>query len=446
MADFAALRALITGTVHVPADAEFLPSTSGFNLAIQHAPDAVVVVADADDVSAVVAFARENGLTVNVQATGHGAESPFQGGILINTSKLDSVSIDAEAKTATVGAGVRWGAVVAAAADVKLAPITGSSPTVGVVGLILGGGLGPLARSHGYASDYARGFTVVTGTGEIVEATAAENPDLFWALRGGKDALGIVTEARIALVELEELYAGSLLFAEEHIETVARAWADWTATADDSVTTSIAVMRFPDFEEVPPPLRARTLLMMHFAYPGDAATGEALAAPLRAAAPVYLDMLGPLAARDVAQIHDDPTEPGPGWASGALLSSIDQDLITAWLGVIGSGRRVPAVMSEIRQLGSATATDVEGGSAAGGRTAAATLTLIGAPNPALFTGPVPAAADALFAAVGPWLASETNINFVGVHRPGQTGTPWSAAVAARLAEVRQAYDPDGVLA
>ncbi len=446
MADFTALGATLTGTLHVPGDAEFAPSTGGFNLAIVHAPDAVASVADTADVAAVVRFARENGLVVNVQATGHGAESPFGGGILINTSRLDSVSVDSVARLATVGAGVRWGAVVAAAADVKLAPITGSSPTVGVVGLITGGGLGPLARSHGFASDYARGFTVVTGTGEVVEATADENPDLFWALRGGKDGLGIVTEARIALVELEQLYAGSLIFAEEHIETVARAWVEWTTTAHDDVTTSIAVARFPDFELVPPPLRGRTLLVMHFTYPGDAATGEALAAPLRAAAPVYLDALGVLAARDVAQIHNDPTQPGPGWATGGLLSTIDQDFVTAWLGVVGAGRQVPAVMAEVRHLGAATLTDVPEGSAAGGRPAHYTLTFIGAPNPDLFDGPVPAAADALLAAVGPWLSPETNVNFIGRHRPGQTGAPWSPATASRLAAVRERYNPDGVLA
>lgn len=446
MADFTALRARLTGTLHLPADAEFLPSTSGFNLAITHAPDAVVVVADAADVAHVVRFARDNGLSVSVQATGHGAESPIGGGILVNTSRLDSVTIDADARLATVGAGVRWGAVIAAAADVKLAPVAGSSPTVGVVGLITGGGLGPLSRSHGFASDYARGFTVVTGGGEVVEATAAEHPDLFWALRGGKHGLGIVTEARVGLVELEQLYAGSLLFAEEHIETVARAWADYTAGADDRVTTAVAVARFPDFEQVPPPLRGRTLLVLHFAFPGDAETGERLAAPLRDAAPVYLDLVGVMAARDVAQIHNDPTEPGPGWASGGLLTTIDQDLITAWLGVVGAGQQVPAVMSEMRHLGGATRTDVPEGSAAGGRSAGATITLIGAPNPALFAGPVPAAADALYEAVAPWLAAETNINFVGVPRPGQTGAPWSGDVAGRLEAVRKQYDPDGVLA
>jgi hypothetical protein len=92
------------------------------------------------------------------------------------------------------------------------------------------------------------------------------------------------------------------------------------------------------------------------------------------------------------------------------------------------------------------ATDVPEGSAVGGRGAGFGLTMIGAPDPSLFAGPVPAAADALFAALGPWLAPETNINFVGVRRPGLTGAPWAPETAARLDEVRKAYDPHGVLA
>jgi len=248
------------------------------------------------------------------------------------------------------------------------------------------------------------------------------------------------------VVELEHLYAGSLIFAEEHIEAVARGWADWTVDAPADVTTAIAVVRFPDLDMMPPPLRGRTVLVMHFAYPGDAAQGETYAAPLRALAPVYIDSVAVLAARDIAQIHNDPTEPGVGWASGALLDSLDQDAVTAWLGVFGPGKQVPAIMSEIRHLGSATKTDVAGGSAAGGRPANYTLTMIGAPNPALFTGPVPAAADAMYAAMAPWLSPESNINFVGVPRPGQTGAPWSPETDARLAVVRATHDPHGVFA
>ncbi|CAN5165094.1 FAD-binding oxidoreductase [soil metagenome] len=446
MTDFTSLRPLVSGPVFLPTDDGFAEEAAGFNLAIVHHPDAVVGAASAEDIAAVVRFAREHGLRVRVQATGHGAEAPITGGILVTTKRLDTLSIDAGPRLATVGAGVRWGDVVAAAADLGLAPVTGSSPTVGAVGLITGGGLGPLARSHGFASDYVRGFTVVTGAGEVVEANPDEHADLFWALRGGKWGLGIVTGMRLQLVELEMLYAGDLMFAEEHIETVARAWSEWTKSAPGDVTTSVAIFRFPDLDFMPPPLRGRTLLDLRFAMPGDAEAGERAAAPLRAAAPVYLDNLGPLAARDIARVHNDPLDAGPGWATGALLSDVDSNFITAWLDIFGSGQHVPAMLSELRHLGSAAGTDVADGSAAGGRAAAYTLTVVGAPDPALFVSVVPALADRVFDALGPWLADETNVNFIGVPRPGQTGRPWTGERLTRLEAVRASYDPAGVFA
>lgn len=443
MTDFAALRSLVSGPVLEPTDPGFTEEAGGFNLAIIHAPDAVVGVTSAADVAATVRFARDKGLTLEVLATGHGSVKPIEGGILITTRRLDTVAIDPEARIATIGAGTRWAAVVAAAADHGLAPITGAAPTVGAVGFLMGGGLGPLARAYGFSSDYARGFTVVTGDGAVIEASASENPELFWALRGGKDGLGVVTELRVALVELTELYAGSLMFAEENIEAVARGWVDWTTSAPNDVTTSIGILRFPDFEQVPPPLRGRTLLHLRFARPGATTEGERIAAPLRALAPVYLDQLGPLSPREVGTIHNDPTDPGPAWASGAALEQIDQDFVSRWLELVGAGAEAPLVLAELRHIGAATATDVPEGSAVGGRSAEYLLTLIGAPNPALFSEVVPGFADAVFAAVAPWLAAETTVNFIGAVRPGQKGVPWAPETLERLLAARSTWNPNG---
>ncbi len=126
-------------------------------------------------------------------------------------------------RTAAIGAGTRWETVVAAASGYGLAPIAGSSTKVGAVGYLLGGGLGPLARSHGFSSDYLIELDVVTGEGELIEASAQHNPELFWALRGGKAGLGIVTEVRLRLVELEHSLRGvALLRRSEHRARTAR--------------------------------------------------------------------------------------------------------------------------------------------------------------------------------------------------------------------------------
>ena len=213
----------ISGPVYVPGDSGYAPEIAAFNTAVVHTPDIVVGAASAADVVEAVRFARELGYAVSVQATGH-TEAPITTGLLISTRRLDGVSIDAGRRMATVGAGTLWEAVVAAAAEHGLAPVAGSSTKVGVVGYLLGGGLGPLARSHGFSSDYLLELEVVTGEGELIEASLDHNPELFWALRGGKTGLGIVTEVRLRLLELSTLYAGSLFFDEKDIEAALRAW------------------------------------------------------------------------------------------------------------------------------------------------------------------------------------------------------------------------------
>ena len=444
MIDIAELRSRVSGTVLRPADEGFAAEVAGFNLAIEQTPDVAVVATSTADVVEAVLFARELALPVRVQSTGHGAHDRITEGVLVSTRRVASVKLDQATRVATIGAGARWSRVIAAGAPLGLAPIAGASSSVGVVGYLTGGGFGPLARSHGVSSDYVRGFTVVTGTGDVVEASATSNADLFWALRGGKSGLGIVTEVRFELVELPSLYAGSLLFENQHIEKVLRGWLDYTATAPDEVTTSVVMLRFPPIDAVPEPMRGKNFASVRFAYPGEIGEGKRLAAPLRALAPVFIDSLGELPIDEVGLIHNDPEGPSPAWSNGTLLSHADDGLASAVFAAAGPGARIPFVAAELRHLGAAVAVDVAEGSAVGGRSGAYTLTLIAAPEPSLFQTIVPEAAGRIFDAVRPWINPESNVNFssnVGA------GTPnWSPDVAERLAKVRAKYDPDRVFA
>jgi FAD/FMN-containing dehydrogenase len=441
--DLSSLRNDVSGIVLTAEDDGFASEVTGFNLAIQHRPAVVVGAASEHDVVAAVRFAGEHRMPVRVQSTGHGAHTPITDGVLISTKRLDAVTVDRDSRIATIGAGARWSAVIAAADRFGLAPITGSSPGVGAVGYLLGGGLGPLARSHGFSSDWVRGFSVVTADGELVTANANEHPDLFWALRGGKGGLGVVTEARVELVELPELYAGSLMFEGSQVEPALRAWAAFTETAPDEVTTSAAIIHFPPVELVPEPFRGKDVLAVRFARPGDPETGAAIAAPLRAAAEPFLDGLRPMARADVGQIHNDPTDPGPSWGAGTMLARVDDALIDIILETSGAGVRTPFMVTELRHLGAATAQDVPGGSAVGGREAAFALTLIGVPDPSLFAQVLPSAVAALMPRIAPWRARNSNIHWVDSSSADDLGRAWPAAILDRLALVRARVDPDG---
>lgn len=436
------LSSKVTGPILTSEDEGYAKEIAGFNTSIVHSPDVVVVAQSASDVVEAIRYAAHLYYTVTVQATGHGAAEPITSGMLIITRNLNNLSIDPETRIATIGAGVRWGAVITEAAKYGLAPITGSSPNVGAIGFLLGGGVGPLARSHGFGSDYVQSFTVATGAGDLVEASAEENPDLFWALRGGKVGFGIVTEARVRLVELPTLYGGNLFYEEDSIEAAFRAWVTWTATADPQVTTSAFIVNFPPLDLLPPPLRGRRLLNIRFAYPGESQRGAELAAPLYSFAPVYMGSIEELPADKIARVHNDPTTPGPSWVRGQMLGPIDQDFATVVLQAIGKGASAPFMGVEIRHIGEATKQDVPEGSSVGGRGADYTMGVI-ATNPAVFATEVPGAVARLFDSVKQWTYPENNMNFVGHNGPYFVHTA-SDENFARLDSIRKQYDPEGI--
>lgn len=440
MVEVTALRHAVHGSVLEPDDVGFADALAGFNLAARHQPLAVVVAEDAADVAASVSFARDAALPVRVLVTGHGS-APATDGIVISLSRLTDMSIDPQTRLATLGGGVTWGAVVDAAAPLGLLPVSGSAPTVGAVGLVVGGGLGPLARSHGFASDWVRGFSVVTGDGEVVAATEHEHPDLFWALRGGKGGLGVVIEMLVELVPIEHLTGGNVTYPPEAIEPVLRAWVDYTTRAPQHVTTSAAIIRMPPIEQVPEPLRGKTVLQLRYANPGGG-VDEGFAA-VRATADPIVDRIRDLPLGEVATIHDDPTQPGYGWAAGTALATFDDDLVTALLALAGPTVDVPLIGVEMRHVGSAVSrSDAAGGSAVGGRDAEGLLSLVGSLATPGSAQTVPAAARAVLEGVAPWTSPTTTVNFAWPGRPlDEYRTSWSDVQWERLAEVRARYAP-----
>ncbi|NJC73927.1 FAD-binding oxidoreductase [Planosporangium thailandense] len=264
------LASQVSGPVYVPGDDGFDAEIAAWNLATAHRPLVAVGAADAADVAAAVGWAAERGLPVAVQATGHGAVAAAIGGVLVNTSRLDEVTVDPATRTARVGAGVKWARVIEAAAPYGLAPLSGSSSDVGAVGYTVGGGLGLLARRYGYAADHVRGLRIVTADGQLRDVDADEHPDLFWAVRGGKGNFGIVTSIEIDLVPVATLYAGGIFYPGAVAADVLHAYRAWTSSLPDETTTSVAILRLPPLPELPEPLRGQTVVHLRFIHAGDA--------------------------------------------------------------------------------------------------------------------------------------------------------------------------------
>src|SRR4051794_13818195 len=264
-ADLDTLAAAVDGPVLLPGDEGFEREILAFNVATRHRPVVVVGATSARDVSAAVRFAARNGLPVAVQATGHGAFAAADGAVLVTTRRMDGCAVDRETACARVGAGTLMKSLVEAAAAVGLAPLSGSSTGVGVVGDALGGGVGPLARKHGFAADQVRRFEIVTADGTVRTVDADNSPDLFWAVRGGKGGFGIVTAMEIGLVPVTTFYAGGIMFPGEHAAALLHAYREWVATLSEDTTTSIGLLRLPPLPTIPEPLRGRFVVHLRVA-------------------------------------------------------------------------------------------------------------------------------------------------------------------------------------
>jgi FAD/FMN-containing dehydrogenase len=433
----------VQGPVFEPGDAGYAEETAGFNVA--HRPAAAVVVGatSSADVAAAVRYARATGRKVAVQATGHGLTGELFDTVLVSTRRMDRVSIDPLNRRAVVGAGVRWSAVIEAAAPYGLAPLNGSSSQVGVVGYTTGGGLGPMARRYGFAADHVRRFTIVTADGrvrEVSENSTGEAGDLFWAVRGGKGNFGIVTEIEFDLVPVAGFFGGAVIFPGEAAADVLHAWRAWAPTLPEESGTSVALLNLPPDPRLPEPLRGRSVVALRFTHLGEG--GADLLAPMRAVAEPIMDTVADLPYPAIDAVHMDPTDPMPSWDRGCSLAALDAETTDT---VLAHAAGSPLAMIEIRLLGGAIARRPEVPNAVSGRDAAFAVFAVGVlagPEPQL----VPAASAALVEALRPWAAAEGLVNFLGQASPARVGALWSAADRARLLAIAAAVDPERVFA
>ena len=270
------LRASVTGQVITPNNDAYDKARQAWNLTVDQHP-ALIVVAQTDiDIVEAVKFANMQGLDIAVMATGHGTIREADHSMLIVTSQLTDVRVSVEAQTAWVSAGAKWGRVLEAAQAVGLAPLLGSSPDVGAVGYTLGGGMGWLARKYGLSTDSVNRFELVTADGQMLRASATENADLFWGLRGGGGNFGVITGMEIQLYPVTTVYGGNLFYPADKAKEVYAHYRHWIANAPDELTSSVVLMNFPPVPEVPEFLRGQSFVIVRGCYSGPMEEGEEL--------------------------------------------------------------------------------------------------------------------------------------------------------------------------
>jgi FAD/FMN-containing dehydrogenase len=287
---------------------------AAFNILADQRPAGIGLPRSANEVSDVVRSAAADGKRVAAQRTGHNALplGSLAVTVLVRTAGLGGVQIDADAGTARVGAGALWGDLVPQASEQGLAALHGSAPNVCIAGYTLGGGVSFYARKHGLACNRVTAIEVVTAGGEQLRVDARNEPDLFWALRGGGGSFGVVTAFEFDLLPLREIFAGALLFPPEQASEVLQGWREWTAGMPEEMMSVGRLMNFPPVPEVPDPLRGKSFAVLEAVYCGDPADGEELVAPLRELGNAVIDTVAiqpPAGIEDLhmARRHQCPT-------------------------------------------------------------------------------------------------------------------------------------------
>jgi FAD/FMN-containing dehydrogenase len=436
------VRANLAGELVVPGDPSWDEARLAWHLAVDQRPAAVAIPEDLHDVIEIVLWAREEGFRVAPQGTGHNAPAlgDLAGTVLVKTHRMRGVTIDPVSRTARAEAGAIWIEVVQAAAQHGLAALAGSSPDVGVVGYTLGGGLSWLARKHGIGANQVTAIELVTADGEFRRVDRDNDPDLFWALRGGGGAFGVVTAIEFNLFPVAEVYAGHLFFPVERAAEVLRAWRDWTETMPDEITSVGRILQLPPIEEIPEPLRGNSFAVLQAIYSGDDFDeARRRVDELRALGPV-MDTFDVMPVEGLSHLHMDPEEPVAGLADGSTLAVLEDETIDAFVtAVVGT----PILAAEVRHLG---------GAVGRARPEHGAVASFEAPYLAFAVGlmPVPQLREPLAAAVHgfiehlePWLHGHTYMNFAEGRRNART--LWTETAHHRLKRIKARVDPDNLI-
>jgi hypothetical protein len=444
MSDFTGLA--IAGRVATPNDPDWDQARLAWNLAADQRPEAVAFVESAADVARTIRFAAENDLKVAGQGTGHGAfglAGSLAETILVKTERMRGIEVDPDQQTARVEAGVLVAELSSAAGAHGLSSMPGSSPDVGVTGFTLGGGLSWLSRRYGFACNRVQAIELVTADGEQLTVDTENEPDLFWALRGGGGGYAIVTALQLRLLPIAEIYAGALVFpAELGVEAV-RAYRDWAAGVSDDVTSVVRFVTPPPIPDVPEPIRGRPLLTIDGACIGSQAEGEAIVAPLRELGETIMDTWGQMPAEGLCRIHMDPENPVPGLGEGMTIRELPDEAIDAFASVAGPGSGSPMLLSELRHLGGALGCPDPDGGALTHLETDFVMYSVGMPMTPELGEAIPQHLAKIEQTMQPWAGEGSYYNFT--ERPCDANAILPAEVCARLADVKRRYDPDSMI-
>ncbi|GAA0488073.1 FAD-linked oxidase [Paractinoplanes deccanensis] len=427
--------------VHLPGDEGYDRARTTWSLSADLHPAAVVYPESTDEIGAVLRAAGETGLRVTPVGTGHNAHPlrDLSRTIMLRTERLNGVTIDAPARRARVQAGTTWMPVVEQAAGHGFSALHGSAPDVGVVGYTAGGGLSWYGRKYGLAANHVRAAELVLADGSWLRVDKDNDPDLFWAVRGGGGNFGVITALEFDLLDFATSYAGMLAWDLSKAPQVLQRWLEWTAEVPDEVTTAYRHLRFPPIPDLPEPFRGRDWVMIDGALLTGDEEAERLLAPLRELKP-ELDTFARVPSPVVSRIHMDPEEPTPGDGTAGLLDALPAEAAGKLLEADATNR---LFSTELRHLGGALSRTRPDGGAVSSLDGQFLISVVGVVvNPEMQRAVV-AESERMVASLSDYSRDRIYINFQQTQ--GDTSRAFAPAAWKRIEEIRRRVDPNKTL-
>ncbi len=438
------LRASFRGELVRPTDPTYDAHRKVWNGSIDRHPALIARCAGVADVIAAVQFAREAGAVVAVRGGGHSfpGHSVCDGGIVIDLGPMRGIRVDPEARTARVQSGVLWGELDRETQAFGLATTGGIVTHTGVAGLTLGGGIGWLQRKHGLTIDRLLSVDLVTADGQFVKASASENSDLFWGVRGAGGNFGIVTEFEFRLDPMgPTVLAGPIIWPIEESPKVLRFYRDWIAEAPDELMTIVVQRKLLPLPFLPPELHGQLVLSIGCCYAGAAEKGEEVVRPLRQFGSPLLDLCKPKPYL-THQAMFDATFPHGWWyyVRSCDVAELGDDVIDV---MVEHGRRIvsPVTSVALWQMGGAVRRVGESETAFNNRDAGFTFNINGNSKTAEGFDAERAWARTYWSALEPHHTS-VYVNFLMDQGEEAIRLAYGPDKYDRLKALKRRYDPD----
>ncbi len=439
---FDVLRSQVSGPVITPGDSEYEEARKVYNFMIDCWPAAVVQCSTAADVAAVVRHAGEAGLDLAVRGGAHSVPGfgTADGALVADLSGLSSVTVDPAGRTARAGGGVTWGGFNEATAAHGLATTGGIISTTGVGGLTLGGGIGYLTRGHGLSCDNLQSAQVVLADGRTVIADENENPDLFWALRGGGGNFGVVTEFTFRLHPVSEIYGGPMFFELSDGPALLAYFDEFIRTAPREYGGFPAFQIAPPLPFVPENRVGEPFIAVVSCWTGSPDDGEKIMQGFRDIAAPVAEMIGPMPYAALNGAFDALVPRGlQHYWKAAYAGPLTDAAIAVHM---EHGPRVPVVNSTVHlyPINGAVHDLAPDATAFGHRDATYAIVIAG-----MWPDPVDNEANTrwvkdYYAAIAPHSHSGGYINFASADDQAKVADNYGANFA-RLGDVKRAYDP-----